>query len=284
MRYLSLVSALFCLVVPSLGAQVSEADLQARIVAAQEDPTPLSLLQAANAARLLGDYELADSLLGEGRQGVGALQNFVLTESIMLAMASGRGADGMQRALRDFRKTVVVPPIVIANVTNSFPTLLSGGEFDDMILSMSVDNPDPEYRCTCWAQKAWVHRLAGRPEQAVPYWDSIATAQLSNPNMNNPDLQAQIARNLARAGRTNEARAKLQEAMQMELTEAQRPAVQRRWAQALAELGDVEGAVAQLEPLLMANTLVTVESLETRMTWEPIRDDPAFQALLDRHR
>ena len=52
----------------------------------------------------------------------------------------------------------------------------------------------------------------------------------------------------------------------------------------MAELGDVEGAVAQLEPLLSVPSLVTVQSLETRMTWRPLRDHPAFQAMLDRHR
>jgi len=60
--------------------------------------------------------------------------------------------------------------------------------------------------------------------------------------------------------------------------------VQRRWAQAYAELGDAAGAVEHLEPLLEANTLISVHTLESRAAWMLIRDDPAFQALLARHR
>jgi len=72
--------------------------------------------------------------------------------------------------------------------------------------------------------------------------------------------------------------------MAMEVPEEQLPAVQRRWAQAYAELGDVEGAVAQLEPLLESSTLVTVNSLSTRYTWKPILAHAAFQEMLARHR
>jgi len=36
--------------------------------------------------------------------------------------------------------------------------------------------------------------------------------------------------------------------------------------------------------LLGSSTLVTVNSLSTRYTWEPIRKQPAFQELLARHR
>jgi hypothetical protein len=62
------------------------------------------------------------------------------------------------------------------------------------------------------------------------------------------------------------------------------PTVRRRWAQAYAELGDVEEAVEHLEYLLSVPSLITVNTLETRLTWEPIRDHPAFRQLLDRHR
>jgi len=62
------------------------------------------------------------------------------------------------------------------------------------------------------------------------------------------------------------------------------PDVRRRWAQAYAELGDVEGAVEQLEILLASPSLVTIYTLEDRWTWEPIRDHPAFHAMLERHR
>jgi len=50
------------------------------------------------------------------------------------------------------------------------------------------------------------------------------------------------------------------------------------------ELGDVAGMVEHIEPLLEANSLVSVHTLESRVAWASVRDDPAFQAMLDRHR
>ena len=132
--------------------------------------------------------------------------------------------------------------------------------------------------------------MAGRMEESQVYWDSLMATQDENPpeSPDDPDARAQLegqrARNLARAGRTADAREVLEAAMAMEVSDAALPAVRRRWAQAFAELGDVEGAVEQLEPLLSSPSLVTVHTLETRWTWEPIRNHPAFEALLDRHR
>ena len=70
----------------------------------------------------------------------------------------------------------------------------------------------------------------------------------------------------------------------MEISDEARPSVQRRWAQAYAELGNVEQAVALLEPLITSSTLVTVNSLATRYTWEPVRNNIVFQEMLSRHR
>ena len=98
------------------------------------------------------------------------------------------------------------------------------------------------------------------------------------------DVQAQFARNYARAGRFDDARRLLDEAMGMPVSDEALPSVRRRWAQAFAELGDVEAAVEQIEYLLSVPTLMNVNTLESRVTWEPIRDHPAFQAMLDRHR
>jgi len=168
---------------------------------------------------------------------------------------------------------------------NNYPTLLIGGEFDDLILSLDPDHPDPAYRCACLAPKAWVHRVAGRMEESQKLWAQLVEARSENPlPADNPQAQGQRARDLARAGRIEEARSVLQAAMAMPVTDEQRPAVQRRWAQAYAELGDVAGAVEQLAPLLESSTLVTPASLSTRYTWEPIRNHPAFQAMLARHR
>jgi len=191
----------------------------------------------------------------------------------------------MMRAFREARERINMPPPRIAAFVNNYPTLLIGGEFDELILSLFPDHPDPAYRCACLAAKAWVHRVAGRMDESRELWAQLAKAREENPlPADNPQAQGQLARDLARAGRTAEARSVLQAAMAMPVSDEERPAVQRRWAQAYAELGDVAGAVAQLEPLLENSTIVTVNSLSTRYTWEPVRDDPAFQAMLARHR
>jgi len=167
--------------------------------------------------------------------------------------------------------------------------LLSGGEFDEMIERFSPDAADPLYRCSCYAQKAWMHRVAGRSGQSRVYWDSLVSGWEASPVVSGDadfqaDLQAQFARNYARADRHADARRKLEEAMAMPVSDEAMPGVRRRWAQAYAELGDVESAVEHLEYLLSVPTLMTVTTLETRLTWAPIRGHPAFHALLDRHR
>lgn len=270
----------------ALGGQVSDDELSVRIRAAGADDADLpTLYNGAVAARLLGDFAAAEELLNEFTENLNGAENALVNERILQAMASGKGANGMMRAFRQARERINMTPVQIAAVVNNYPTLLIGGEFDDLILSLAGDHPDPAYRCACLAPKAWVHRIAGRMEESQKLWAQLVEARDENPlPADNPQAQGQRARDLARAGRTEEARLVLQAAMAMPVTDEQRPAVQRRWAQAYAELGDVTGAVAQLEPLLESSTLVTPASLSTRYTWEPIRDDPAFQAMLARHR
>ena len=73
--------------------------------------------------------------------------------------------------------------------------------------------------------------------------------------------------------------------MSMDVSDEARPTVQRRWAQAYAELGEVETRRwSLLEPLIASSTLVTVNSLSTRYTWEPVRNTLVFQEMLARHR
>jgi len=285
-RLVTLVPTLLLVAIPiTVGAQVSNAELNLRVAAAQEDDAGLSaLVQGAVAARLLGNHDMAEEILGDATGVLNGATGAVVNEMILQAMASGEGTNGMLRAFREARESFVVPPQQIAATVNNFPTLLTGGEFDQMILRMQADHPNPDFRCACLAPKAWVHRVAGRMDESRELWVELAAARDEAPMPDAPQAQGQYARDLARAGRTAEARQTLERAMAMEVSEAQLPAVQRRWAQAYAELGDVEGAVAQLEPLLESSTIVTVNSLSTRYTWEPIRNHPAFQEMLARHR
>ena len=287
-RTLLVVSLALVAVSPLVGQTPTE-ELQRRMEAAENATNVDVLLQGAAAARLLGDFARASGIMERATTALVQVDNSWVTEMIFQALASGKGSNGMQRAFREARQRIRMSPQQIADVTNNFPSLLLGGEFDEMILSFSPDHPDPAYRCECQAEKAWVHRVAGRQHESRILWGELVAAWDRNPlEFTNPDAQAnwqgQYARNLARAGRVSDARAALDKAMSMPISDDERPAVQRRWAQTHAELGDVEGAVALLEPLIASSTLVTVNSLSTRYTWEPVRNTIEFQEMLARHR
>ncbi len=290
MRLSNLIFAVVLSIVPiMLWAQTTEDVLRQRIAMGQDDPSADNLVQAAAAARLLGDYEQAAALLDESVRAVRQVEDAVISNMILLELASGGGIDGALRVFREARSRVNMTPQEIGTWVNNYPVLLSGGEFDAMIQRFSPDAEDPLYRCNCYAQKAWMHRVAGRMGQSRLHWDSLVTAWESSPVTSGDadfqaDLQAQFARNYARAGRRADARRKLEQAMNMPVSDDAMAGVRRRWAQAYVELGDVEAAVEHIDFLLSIPTLMTVASLETRVTWAPIRDHPEFQALLDRHR
>ena len=270
-------------------AQVSTAEIQEAIQAAELDPSVGNLLGATNASRFLGDHEAARSHYEGALDQLGGLFNAIISTGINLELASGGGVVGAQRAFREMRSWLYMPPVVIANVANNFPELLATGEFDELVLKLSLDATDPDYRCACLGAVAWVHELAGREDEAKAVWSSLADAQLDGmDDIADPDVAAntrgQVARNLARAGRIAEARTQLERALAMEVSTAAMPTVRRRWAQAYAELGDAEGAVEHLEPLLETRNDINVHTLEARVSWRRIRNAPAFQAMLERHR
>ena len=284
-----LVVSLALVTVAPLAGQTPAEELMRRVEAAENAVNVDVLLRGAAAARLLGDFAGADAILERATSALEQTDNAWVTEMIFQALASGKGSNGMQRAFRAARQRIRMSPQQVADITNNFPSLLLGGEFDEMILSFSPDHPDPAYRCECQAEKAWVHRVAGRQHESRVLWGELVAAWDRNPlEFADPDAQAnwqgQYARNLARAGRIGDARAALEKAMSMPVSDDERPAVQRRWAQTHAELGDVESAVALLEPLIANSTLVTVNSLSTRYTWEPVRNTIEFQEMLARHR
>ncbi len=290
MGRLVFIAAVFYLVPASAAVgQTPHDELLRRIDAGAESMDAGVLLRAAGAARLIGEFQQAEEFLDRATAALRQADTDWVTEMIFQALASGKGANGMQRAFRDARNRIRMAPQDIASVANDFPSLLLGGEFDEMILSFTSDHADPDYRCACLAEKAWVHRVAGRQHESRVLWGELVAAWDRNPlSFDDPDAQAnwqgQYARNLARAGRMADAREALQRAKAMPVSDDMRPSVQRRWAQTHAELGDVEGAVALLEPLIQSSTLVTVQSLSTRYTWEPVRNTLAFQEMLARNR
>ena len=289
MRVLSIPALLLLLAAPPATAQRSDADLRSAIGRAEADPTPQNLLAASNAARLMRDFEASDDYLNQAWQTSGPMFNGLINNTLSQQVSSGGGVAGAQRAFRELQSTFHFGPIQISNIAGNFPEILASGEYDEMILRLSPDAEDPQYRCACYNTQAWVHRLAGRHDEARAIWATLVEGQIEAVNdAPNKDAEAntrgQYARNLARAGQTAEARRQLEISMNTEVSDAALPGVRRRWAQAFAELGDVEGVVEHLEALLQMNSPITIHTLESHVAWDGVRNDAAFQAMLDRHR
>lgn len=288
MRHTAFVAVLLLLAASPASGQLSDAQLRQRIRTVESEPTAERYLEAAEAARLLRDFDGARDHLEAAWQATGPIINGLIGNTLMLELASGGGAVGAQRAFRDLNHTFHFSPMQVSFWASSFPEILASGEYDVMVLRFDPEAYDPDYRCDCYNTVAWVHRLAGRPDQAAAVWAKLVEQEPVGLDANNADARAQVrgqyARNLARAGREGEARRQLEMSMAIDVSDAALPAVQRRWAQAYAELGEAARAVEYLEPLLAENSLVSVETLESRAAWMLVRDDPAFQAMLDRHR
>jgi tetratricopeptide (TPR) repeat protein len=270
----------------ALSSQQSEAELRESVRRAQADDATLEMrLAGAGAANNLREFGQARALMSRLGPSLNNAVNGLVNTRLLHELSSGGGINGIQRRFREARQLVVMEPFDIALWVSTYPELLVGGEFDEMIRALSPEAPDPRYRCECHGQKAWMYRVAGNVERSQIYWDSPVAAPSEVPlEEASPAFRAQRVRNLARAGRTSEAREAIDVALSLDRIVELPPSAQRNWAQAHAELGEVEEAVEILERLLGIPSQVTVHSLETRVSWDVIRDHPSFQALLARHR
>lgn len=275
------------------GQSVDEirAEYSRRIIAAdQEGATALDFVRAAEAARFMRDFKDARGYLDAARATghTESEHSAILTEALWQALATGGGVDAVKRIFREAVQEEQYAPTVIAGWLYFWPEALVGGEYDDLIQRLSLEATDPRYRCECYATKAWMHRVAGRADEARVYWGLFEESEREIPNLTSSfdeaDWRARSARNLARAGQLDEARAELQRAMEVDLSAFESMAILRRRAQTYAELGEVDRAVADLENLLAVPSLVTYYTLRDRLTWAPIRETDAFQELLERHR
>ncbi len=284
------LTALLCGTAHGQVAREIEREYHARMMVADSDSAVSEdQVRAAEAARLMRRFDEARFYLerAEVSAGTEGDRNGILFERLWLELASGGGVEGVQRVFADARSRREIVPVVLAGWVNAFPELLVGGQFDAVIGSLSADAEDESLRCTCYAPKAWMHRAANRMELSRIYWDSLNATQRSAPDFahafDEADWRAQLARNLARAGRLDESRAELERAMAVDVSAFESVTIRRRRAQTWAELGEVEKAVADLEYLLSVPSPVTVHTLRSRLTWKIVRDHPAFQALLRKH-
>jgi tetratricopeptide (TPR) repeat protein len=97
-----------------------------------------------------------------------------------------------------------------------------------------------------------------------------------------PGLHIQLAKLLARLGEKDGAISEAQRATDLrpESKDAfEGPRVTEDVAQVYAIIGDNAHAIELLDGLLSRPTGVTLQSLRVNPAWDPIRSDPAFQAL-----
>ena len=114
---------------------------------------------------------------------------------------------------------------------------------------------------------------------------AVAEADVQQ-NPDDPTTHAGLAETLARLGEKEAALAAIKRAKELlpESKDAFGGAdITVTEAEVHATLGDAVGAVALLDGLLQRPSSVTVPVLKLNPIWDPIRQDPRFQALLDKY-
>jgi serine/threonine-protein kinase len=114
---------------------------------------------------------------------------------------------------------------------------------------------------------------------------SAAEEQLKN-SPDDANLRIQLAKVLAFLGEKDPALAEALRAseLQPESKDAvDGPEITEGVAQVYTTLGDNDRAIEILDGLLNRPSYVTVQDLRVNPIWDPLRNDPRFQALIDRH-
>jgi serine/threonine-protein kinase len=102
----------------------------------------------------------------------------------------------------------------------------------------------------------------------------------------NPDIQVQFAKVLAYLGEKESAMAQAQRATEL-LPETKDafggPEIAAGVAEVYAILGDNDRAIEILDRLLSRPSVVTAQFLKVNPVWDPLRNDPRFQALIEKY-
>jgi len=141
----------------------------------------------------------------------------------------------------------------------------------------------PKYYAIGIAQKGLGDDTAART--AFVKAKTILEEQLKQ-KQDDPNLHIQLAKVLARLGEKDAAIAEAQRATDLrpESKDAfDGPRVTEDVAQVYAIIGDNARAIELLDGLLSRTTGVTLQSLRVNPAWDPIRNDPAFQALFTKY-
>jgi serine/threonine-protein kinase len=132
---------------------------------------------------------------------------------------------------------------------------------------------------------AWAHQLRGDSRAARIAFDSARVLLDSVIVVLSDDWRVHAARGMALAGlgRRREAQREARWLRQStvyreDAYEGGEPAEDR--ARILAAIGEADAALEEIERLLAGPSLLSVHTLRLDPRWDPIRDDPRFQALL----
>jgi serine/threonine-protein kinase len=135
---------------------------------------------------------------------------------------------------------------------------------------------------------AWAHQLRGDRPAARAAFDS-ARVFLDSVVRERPDAwSVHAARGLALAGLDRRADALLearwlQQSPRYHDDAIDGAAVAENRAQILAQVGDAGAALGDLERVLSQPSVVSMHKLQLDPRWDPIRNDPRFQALLKKY-
>ncbi len=132
---------------------------------------------------------------------------------------------------------------------------------------------------------AWAHRMRGDDRAAQSAFRSALVLLDSALAVVPDDWRIHAARGFALAGlgRRQEAQRETRWLQECEVyrNDAQfGPHVAERRAEILAAIGEADTALAEIERLLVEPSWITAHILRLDPRWDPLRDDPRFQALL----
>jgi len=132
---------------------------------------------------------------------------------------------------------------------------------------------------------AWAHRMKGDDRAAASAFRSALSLLDSALAVIPDDWRVHAARGYALAGlgRRQEAQRETRWLQQCETYRIDAhfgPHVAERRAEILAEIGEADAALAEIERLLVEPSWLTVPILRLDPRWDPLRADPRFQALL----
>ena len=163
----------------------------------------------------------------------------------------------------------------------------------DSMVRLSKGMPKPEWESATTnlpvaMYAGWGHQLRGDQKAARSAFDSARLRLDSLIRDRSDDARLHAARGLALAGLGRRAEAR-REAQWLEQSREYREdrfqgvsfAADR--ARILAQIGDVDAALAEVESLLAKPSQLSVHSLRLDPLFDPIRADPRFQALLTKY-